>query len=264
MKRTLSVALGAVVTVVALAAVETMVSAQGGAPAPAVRMLVTTTQVRPGMANDYRAIVQNEVVPANKKAGVPWRWVFQSGPLGGAAGTFVTVTPITGYAQFDGPNAAQRALGTEGAAKLNAKTQAMVASTYFVVQTLQQPLSLQSYSSTAPALAVVQEIDLIAGKGPEFAALITQSYLPALKKAGVTDYLVFTQNFGGAGNHRTIVQFLSKYADLDQPNPIVRALGQEGAQKLGQQRAVLTTKTETFVYRLVPEMSYGVPARPKT
>jgi hypothetical protein len=111
---------------------------------------------------------------------------------------------------------------------------------------------------------VVQEIDLIAGKGPEFAALITQSYLPALKKAGVTDYLVFTQNFGGAGNHRTIVQFLSKYADLDQPNPIVRALGQEGAQKLGQQRAVLTTKTETFVYRLVPEMSYGVPARPKT
>jgi hypothetical protein len=178
-----------------------VVAQTGAQQPPPVRVLVTTTQVKPGMAADYRAIIQSETIPANKKAGVPWRWVFQSGPLSGQAGLYLTVTPVTNFAQFDGPNPMQRALGTEGAAKVNARIQATIVSTHSVLQTLIANASLQSYSSTPPPLIRVQEIDLIAGKGGDFTTLLTQSYLPALKKAGVTDYLVFTTSYGGAGNH---------------------------------------------------------------
>ena len=93
------------------------VTAQTGAQQPpTARVLVTTTQVKPGMAPEYRAILQNEAVPANKKAGVPWRWVFQGGPLSGQANTYVTVVPVANFALFDGPNPMQRALGMDGAA----------------------------------------------------------------------------------------------------------------------------------------------------
>ena len=51
--------------------------AQGGAAAqgpPPARTQVTTTQVKPEMLTAWQELQRNEVVPALKKAGVPWRW----------------------------------------------------------------------------------------------------------------------------------------------------------------------------------------------
>ena len=50
---------------------------------------------------------------------------------------------------------------------------------------------------------------------------------------------------------------------LDQPNPVQRALGAEAAQKANQRRQALITRTENAVYRYVPDLSYGAPAKPK-
>ena len=91
-------------------------SAQAGAAAPPQRVAVTTTQVKPDMVATWRDLIQKEAVPAFKKAGIPWRWVFTSGPLGGQAFTFTTVTPVANFAQYDQPPAIQRTLGPDGAA----------------------------------------------------------------------------------------------------------------------------------------------------
>lgn len=250
-----------------LSGFNTRVVAQGGAqapPAPPVRMLVTTTVIKSGSGVEYRSVIEKEGVPAFKKAGIPWRWVFQSGPLSGAGNTYIAVQPVTSLAQFDDPPAIQRALGQDGAAKYNAKLQPLIVGTHSILQTLIAAASLQSFPSTPPPLVHVQTIDLIAGKGGDFSNLIVQEYLPALKKAGVTDYLVFAATYGGPGSRRSIVQYLSKYADLDQQNPIARAIGQEGAQKLNLKRTALTQQAESAVYRLVPALSYGAPARPQS
>jgi hypothetical protein len=164
---------------------------------------------------------------------------------------------------FDQPNAVTRALGPEGAAKYNAKLRPMILNQHFVVQTLQPDLSIQSYSGNMPALAIVQTLALLPGKAQDFIALQTAEYLPAMKKAGVTDYLVFNTNFGGPTSQRSIVQYLPKYADLDQGPRLQKALGINGAQQLNQRRALLTSSIENAVYRLVPELSYGAPTRPK-
>ena len=87
--------------------------------------------------------------------------------------------------------------------------------------------------------------------------------VPALKKGGATDYLVFVTNYGGPANQRTIVTYLSKYANLDTPPPaLTKALGAEGAQKLNQKRAALISSTEAVVLRYVPELSFGMPGKP--
>lgn len=253
-----------VVTLAVVTALGGMVMAQAPAQqAPPARMLVTTTYVKPDMVDAWRSINQNEAMPANKKAGTPWRWVFANGPLSGDAFVFVTVVPITNFAQFDQGAAIQRALGPDGAAKYNAKIRPTILSQHQVLQTLQPNASLQSFSGTPPALALVSTIDLQPGKGPEFVQITTQEFLPALKKAGVTDYLVFNTNYGGPAGQRSIVQYLPNYAALDQPGAIQRALGQEAAQALNQKRGALVARTENAVYRLVPELSYGAPTRPK-
>jgi hypothetical protein len=83
-----------------------------------------------------------------------------------------------------------------------------------------------------------------------------------MKKGGATDYWVFATNFGGPIAQRTIVQPLAKWADLDSPNPLVRAIGQEGAQKLNQKRVPLIASSVTTVVSYVPELSFGAPPPP--
>lgn len=241
---------------------ERSVSAQGGPAAPPQRVSVTTTQVKPDMVATWRELIQKEAVPAFKKAGVPWRWVFSGGPLGGQAFTFTTVMPVASFAQYDQPPAIQKAMGPEGAAKYNAKLLPTVVSSHTVIQTLLTQASLQGYSSTPPTLARIATMQLLPGKGPEFAEITTSEFLPAFKKAGVADYLVFATTYGGPANERTIVTFLSKYADLDGPNPAAKAMGQEAFQKLNQKRAALTTGAEAIVLRYIPELSYGLPTKP--
>jgi hypothetical protein len=229
-------------------------------PAPA-RFIVTTTQVKPEMVTAYQELIQNEAIPALKKAGVPWRWTFGTGPVGPGF-TYVTAQPIPNYASFDQGPAILRALGQEGAAKYNAKLRPMLVSTNSVIQTLIANASLQSFSQTPPPLVTIQTLQLLPGKGPEFATITSTEFLPALKKAGATDYWVFATNFGGSGGERTIVSPASKFADFDQGPPIVRALGAEAAQKLTQKRNALTTRSEITIMRFLPNLSYGAPARP--
>lgn len=237
--------------------------AQAGAAPPPQRIAVTTTQVKPDMVATWRDLIQKEAIPALKKAGIPWRWVYSSGPLSGQAGTFTTVTPVANYAQYDQPPAIQRALGPEGAAKYNAKLLPTIVSSRTVIQTLIANASIQSYPSTPPPLVRIATMQLLPGKGQEFAAITASEFVPALKKGGATDYLVFATNYGGPANERTIVTFLSKYADLDTPPPaLTNALGAEGAQKLNQKRGALISSTEAVVLRYVPELSFGMPAKP--
>lgn len=241
------------------------VMAQGGAAqqAPPARVMLIFTQVKAGTGADYRKLQQAEVVPALKKAGLPWRWVYASGPLSGGGGTFVSAQPIANFAQFDaGQSPLQRGLGA-GFAQYAAKVQPMVVSQRQVVQTLVQDASIQSYPSTPPSLIRVTDFGLVPGKGGDFATLTREHYLPAAKKAGVTDYLVFVTNYGGPANARSVVEYLSKFADLDTGNPVAKAMGPEAFQKFNQQRAALITSNESAVFSLVPEASYGAPARPK-
>ena len=238
-----------------------MGQAQGGQPAPAPeRTLVTTTHVKPEMVPAYQELIQKEVVPAFKKAGLPFRWVFANGPVGPGA-TFVSVQPIQKYADFDQGPMLRAAMG-DAYDKYLARVRPMVVSTHGVIQTLVQNASLRSFSGKPPVWVTVTTVNLQQGRGPEFASITAEEYLPAYKKAGVADYWVFAANFGAPGTTRTIVTPISGWADLDQPSPLTRALGQEAAQKLGQKRGALTTGAQTVVMRYVPELSFGVPARP--
>lgn len=234
----------------------------GAQPAPQ-RISITTTQIKPDMLVTWQDIIRNETIPALKKAGVPWRWVWANTPVGGPGFTYVTVTPVTNYAQFDQPSPLEKVLGADGLARYNAKIRPAIVSTHTEIHTMVQQASIQSFSGKPPALATVQTIQVLPGRGQEWAAITASDVLPALKKAGVTDYWVSTTTFGGPQQRRTIVTAIANFAQLDAGPLLNRALGAEAAQKINEKRNALTTgPSEITVMRFVPDLSFGAPSRP--
>jgi hypothetical protein len=257
-----SIVLAATLGALTLAPVPlSQVWAQAAQQPPPLRSLVTTTIVKPDMVTQYQELIQKEAVPALKKAGLPYRWVFANGPVGPGA-TFVSAQPIRNYAQFDQGPLLRTAMGPDAYAKYLARLRPMIVSTHGVIETLIQNASLVSYSGKPPAWIIVTTTHVLPGRGPEFASITANEFLPAFKKAGVTDSWMFAGNFGAPGTRRTIVTPIPNLAALDEPNPLNRALGAEASQKLNQKRAALTTGAESVVLRYVAELSFGAPARP--
>lgn len=250
-------------TAVVLAASMTWTTQAQQAPPPQ-RITVAVTQVKPDMIGTYQDLIRNEAIPGLKKAGIAWRWTFANGPFG-QNNVFYAVTPVTSYAQYDQPNPLQAALGAEGFANYLAKLRPTIVSTYTTLQTLRQDLSIQSFSATPPAFVVVQTLQVAPGKGAEFTKIMTADYLPNYKKAGVTDYWVSALGFGAPGGQISLVRPISKYAELDEPGLLQKAgLTPEAVAEINARRGAITSLIENNVVRLVPTLSFGAPARPRS
>jgi hypothetical protein len=227
-----------------------------------MRVQVAMVQLNPDMVLTWEDLIKNEAIPAAKKNGVPWRHVYANG-VAGTGFTRVTITPITNYAQFDQPGGVQRAFGADVAARYNAKLAPTVHSQQTYIQTLNQQSSIIGNATTPAPLVVVQSFQVLPGKGGDFQASLREDYLPAYRKAGVRDFLVYGTNFGGVGG--LMVRPIAKYAELDQPGLLQRAgLSEQAQDKIGARRnATLAGPIETNVFRFIPELSYGMPAPPK-
>lgn len=242
-------------------------SGAGTTPPPPQRMLVSTTQVKPDMANAYEALIKNELLPAAKKGGQPFRWTFANGPTGGAGFTYVTVTPIANLAVFDEPGgpAARRAMGEAAWNAYQAKLRTMVVSGQSTLDTVIPELSLPGGSTTPPPLLQVQVLQVMPGKNEEFTRIMTTDYLPNYRKAGVKDFTTYAISFGDVPQGRVVtVRGIAKYGDLEGLGLLRRAgLSAEAATAINARRAAVATGVSNVIMRYLPEMSYGSnPARP--
>ena len=76
-----------------------------------------------------------------------------------------------------------------------------------------------------------------------------------MKKAGVKDFWVYTDQFGRTGRLVSTVRTIAKYAESQSAarRRTPRSRGpEEAAQRLNARRATLFSSTETNVYRYVP------------
>jgi len=85
----------------------------------------------------------------------------------------------------------------------------------------------------------------------EWLDLEKNELVPALKKGGVSTQSVFATAFGTTGEY-VIIRPLDKYADLDGPSLLVKALGQAGADRLvARVRRCLESQTVYTQTRMV-------------
>ena len=62
--------------------------------------------------------------------------------------------------------------------------------------------------------------------------------------------------FGGEGGYVHVFH-VENFAALDRGSPFARALGAEGAQEVTAKLSGVVTRSEQWLTRLVPELSYG-------
>src|SRR5260370_1718759 len=213
---------------------------------------VNITHLRPDMVSEWVDLQKNEVVPALKKAGIKTRTVYSSGLFGNSY-EYVSIEPIEKFADFDAGNPVTKALGATASARLGEKLRKCTLSQNSFQST--RLVDLSNPIDTAPLIIVSTRVRIAPGRMPEFENIVKTDVLPLYKKLKVT-YTVNRRGLGTNSNDVTLSTGLSKYADLDSPNPIVRALGPGGAAKLLAKFTGIATLVEQVVRSRAADLSF--------
>jgi len=214
----------------------------------------TITHVRPDMLTEWVDLQKNEVVLALKKAGVKSRTVYSSGLFGNAY-EYVILTPMEHFADFDAGNPLTKALGQATSARLGEKLRKCTVSAKSFQSTLLDSLSNPAPNNEPPQIIVTVRVRVIPGKMQDFENVIKTDVLPVYKKAKVT-YTVRRRGLGTNTNDVTLSTGYAKFADMDGGNPLVRALGQEGAAKVLAKLTGVANLIDTAVRTRVADLSF--------
>jgi hypothetical protein len=236
--------------------------AQNTAPPANTRTQVQVTQLKPGRAADWRALQQNEVLPALKRAGVTTRTTLET--LFGDTNEYVTLRPLDRFAEYDDQQGLlQRVLGTQAGNALAAKLADCVVSTERYVITQQGALAVPSpgpiYVSTRYRLQPGP------GGGAAFADFLRTDVLPMMQKAKadgrVAGWGVSITNQGAEEQGlRVLTTYYPNLAALDAAvaaGGVVQAtVGEAQAATLATKQARLVTAVYTTIRRRVADLSY--------
>ncbi len=251
--RTMSHPLYAAAITLALFGPTELATAQ--APAPATtRSYVQVIRLKPDMVTEWMDLQKNEVIPAQKKAGVTSRVTLATAV--GNSFEYILITPFASWASMDGEAPLTRALGAAGAAALNAKLRKCIMTQTSFLTSRQDDLSL-------PADALVWRTTVrraLPGKMQEYLAFYKAEVLPAMQKAKadgkIAGFVLATRGVGALSREFTSSTLYNKFADLDGPNPLAAVVGQDAATAIGAKSDLLTTTAQTYVRRRVADLSF--------
>jgi len=226
------------------------------AEAQAGWLSINIVRVKADMLTQYQEFARKETIPALKKGGVKERQAWGTGVFGESY-EFVYVTPIESFAQYDGPGPLVKALGEEGARAYGEKARRFILSSHtFGVQT-RPDLSLMGNMTGPPKLAVINSIHVLPGKGPAFEALLKGDVLPAVKKAGVTNYFVSQTVFGGDPNEYVTLALMDSFAEIGKGSPVARGMGGQAAfNRWAVKVGGIIASQERSVGRYLPDLSF--------
>jgi hypothetical protein len=245
----------AAITLLVSGSAPVSVVAQPAAAPATTRSFVQVVRLKPDMVTEWMDLQRNEVIPAQKKAGVTSRTTLVT--VIGNTFEYVVLTPFPSFAAMDGDAPLVRALGAEGAARLNAKLRK-------TVLTQQSYMTNRIDSLTIPAGdAPVWRIQLrriIPGKMADYLKYYHDEVLPGLQKAKASGRIagstIAIRGMGAQTGEFTTVTYYTKFADLDNGDPLVQALGREAAAAVNAKSALYATNTQVVVRRRIADLSF--------
>jgi hypothetical protein len=210
-------------------------------------------RVKPEMLTDWLELQKNLVVPALKKAGVKARTVYASG-IFGEAFDYTIVQPMRGFAEFDSAEAQAEALGLLSDARLAEKLRRCISGASSFLNTVLPDVSNPGVISDPPIVGFLR-LRVAPGKMEEYLNLYKSEVLPLLKKAD-SWVLVASRRLGTDGYDLTFETPMTKFADLDAPPALIRAIGPEGVAKLTAKLNPLATVIENTILIRQPDLSF--------
>lgn len=241
-------------TVALLLVVTVAANAQEGG-AGNTRLLVTQVRVKPAMINTWRTLERDQVVPALKKAGVRQYTVFET--LVGDQTEFVIVRPLPSFAEFDGPDLLEKALGARGAASLNARLRDCIDGSHSRIENSRDEFFLDP---GAAGTLFVSRYRAMPGRAGDYMSFVRNEMMPLARRAQqngtFAGWSVTTSVQGSEPNLITLNMFYSDFAPLDGPPPLAKTLGPEGVAEFLRKGAGLINQVEQSVLKRVADLSY--------
>ena len=220
------------------------------------RILVQVSHLKPERVAEWRALQQNEVLPALKKAGVTQRTTLET--LFGDRTEYVSLRPLPSFAEFDGDGVLAAALGQRAADALTAKLVACTVSTQRYIINRQNEFNVGAL--TGP-IFVTTRYRINPGAGPTYRQFL-RDYAHPLNTRGVQERKILGASVSISGNGAPEpglwiqTTYLPNIAALDAGGLAGQLLDQGQVQLLNQRAAQLRTTHSSVVRRVIPELSY--------
>ena len=126
---------------------------------------------------------------------------------------------------------------------------------------------LRAQSASTPQqrqLLMINEISLKPETAPEWAELVKAETIPAQKKGGVAWRDTWANGPGGDPYLRAVVVPISSLAVFDSPNPMIKALGEQGFAAYSAKNRRLVAGAHSTIVTTRPDLGFGTrPATPK-
>ncbi len=229
-------------------------SAQEGGPG-LTRLLVTQVRVKPANIDTWRTLEREQVVPALRKAGVKQYSVWET--LVGDQNELVVVRLLPSFAEFNGPDLLEKALGARAAGALNARLRECIESSHSRIENSRDEFYLDP---GAAGTLFVSRYRAMPGRAGDYMNFVRNEMMPLARRAKengtFAGWSVTTSVQGGEPNLITLNMFYNDFAPLDGPPPLAATLGPAGVAEFLRKGAGLINQVDQSVLKRVAELSF--------
>jgi len=210
-------------------------------------------KVKPDMVGEFRDVLA-EVTAAYKKAGVPWRHVWEPAGFGDST-KWLTVVPMLKKSDWGLPPFVS-AMGEAGFQQYAAKASKCYTNIEYTVELSRPEISIQS--GTIPPFIQFATVTVALGKEGAWESKQKTEALPALKKAGYKEVWVTRNMYGGESTSTySLATGISSLGDLEEGSALQRAMGPEAYQRFRESLTGIVTSVKYETFKYVPELSYA-------
>ena len=229
-------------------------SAQEGGPG-LTRLLVTQVRVKPANIDTWRTLEREQVVPALRKAGVKQYSVWET--LVGDQNELVVVRLLPSFAELNGPDLLEKALGARAAGALNARLRECIESSHSRIENSRDEFYLDP---GAAGTLFVSRYRAMPGRAGDYMNFVRNEMMPLARRAKengtFAGWSVTTSVQGGEPNLITLNMFYNDFAPLDGPPPLAATLGPAGVAEFLRKGAGLINQVDQSVLKRVAELSF--------
>ena len=218
---------------------------------------VDIVQVKPERLSAFTKLYRDEINPALRKAGVPWRSVWQTGEFGETYERHF-VTPIASFAELDAGGPLGLVLEPSELDQLLEKLRRSIDRRQSYAVLYRADLSVESDDVSGFPIPRGTNPQVAPGRGAEFEALLREN-LETFRTAGVV-FGVYQRQFGPGPVVWQIVENLRSYAELERGG-ILRAFGDE-SQRMASQLSGVLIGIERTVLEFDQTLSFTAVAEP--
>ncbi len=212
---------------------------------------VQVVEVRPDKVTDFVELYREEINPALRRGGVPWRSAWRAGEFGNEYERQF-ITPLSAFSDLDGGDALPRALSQGDYDRvLDTLRETTIARHSYAVR-YRQDLSVESDDVSGLSIARVTNVQIATGREGDFEAFLRDN-VATFRDAGVV-FGIYQRQFGPGPVVWQIVENLRSYGDLARGG-ILRAFDDQTSA--AQQLVGVITSVERYVLEYDPELSFA-------